>query len=365
MHSSTSMHFNMHVLKSKYVQLTVEFDAIGLRLEPAKTELMHFTAHLLSERGKPLYSCPYPEMDLGVQPFTGGKRLKPSILWRYVGFFFDSNLSFSSHVDFYVNKAYSTARALCMLGNSVKGLDCHNRALVYKVAVFPILTYGAALYWKLGGAGVRTLLYKLRKVQNYAARWTIGAFWTTPGGAVTIIAGLPPLAAMLDELLDGTHCRWQNLPPTHGVSLVLNAPRMAFLDTHRIPTTLRQTRQGWIPAPVAPRKSRTDHTATSPLIRAKVEEWKADFPTDWEASLRNELPPNVKWRNRDWHGALEDVGDYVETESVGRDVYVVLVAVDQRLEKNPRGHGILARLGSVTSRLIDDHKGQSNQGACH
>jgi hypothetical protein len=92
-------------------------------------------------------------------------------------------------------------------------------------------------------------------------------------------------------------------------------------------------------------KSRTDHTAPSPLIRAKVEDWKADFPTDWDASFRNELPRNARWHNRDWHAALEDVGDFIETESVGRDVYVVLVAVDQRLNKNPRGHGILARLG--------------------
>jgi len=81
------------------------------------------------------------------------------------------------------------------------------------------------------------------------------------------------------------------------------------------------------------------------LIRAKVEDWKVDFPTDWEASLRNEPPPNMRWRNREWQDALEDVGEYIETESVGRDVYVVLVAMDQRLEKNPRGHGILARLG--------------------
>jgi hypothetical protein len=129
------MRFNMHILQTKYQQLKTEFEALGLLLEPAKTELMHFAAHDLTKPGKPLYSGSYPEMDLGVEPFTGDKRLKPSKLWRYLGFFFDSKLSFSYHIDYYVNKAYSMIKALHMLGNLVKGLDFQNRTKIYKVSL--------------------------------------------------------------------------------------------------------------------------------------------------------------------------------------------------------------------------------------
>jgi hypothetical protein len=140
LHSSTSMRFNMVLLQQKFRLLTDAFLKIGLVLEPAKTELMHFAPYLLDRLGKPIYNGAYPAMDLGVAPFTGDTLLRPSLVWRYLGFFFDPKLSFSAHVDFYVNKALSTLKALRMLGNSVKGLDSRNRALVYKVAAFPILT---------------------------------------------------------------------------------------------------------------------------------------------------------------------------------------------------------------------------------
>jgi hypothetical protein len=111
LHSSTLMHFNMHILRHKFALLAAAFLRVGLILEPSKTELMHFAPYLLDKPGKPLYSGAYPSMDLGVAPFTGSTPLKPSFLWRYLGFFFDSKLSFSFHVDFYVNKAFSTIRA--------------------------------------------------------------------------------------------------------------------------------------------------------------------------------------------------------------------------------------------------------------
>ena len=67
--------------------------------------------------------------------------------WRYLGYYFDPYLSYDHHVDFYVNKAYSTLRAMRMLGTSIRGLDVDQRLLVYKGAVLPVLTYGFQLYW--------------------------------------------------------------------------------------------------------------------------------------------------------------------------------------------------------------------------
>src|ERR1700760_4616921 len=107
-----------------------------------------------------------------------------------------------------------------MLGNSVKGLDCQNRVKVFKTAAMPVLTYGAPLYWRQRGVRVLSLLTRMKKVQNYAARWTINAFKTTPGGGSCILAGFAPLAAELDKLIDKAYRRWQSLPPGHGVSIV-------------------------------------------------------------------------------------------------------------------------------------------------
>ena len=49
---------------------------------------------------------------------------------------------------------------------------------------------------------------------------------------------------------------------------------------------------------------------------------------------------------------MEDVGQYIEEDSRMNDVYVVLVVVDQRLSRNPRGHGVLARLGRGTEAEV-------------
>src|SRR6201995_650676 len=82
----------------------------------------------------------------------------------------------------------------------------------------------------------------MKKVQNYAARWIVSAFKPTPNGACNTLAGLAPLGAEMDKIVDNAFKRWQNLPPRHGVSLVLAKPRMTFLDTHRAPTWLVMSR---------------------------------------------------------------------------------------------------------------------------
>jgi hypothetical protein len=120
---------------------------------------------------------------------------------------------------------------------------------------------------------------------------------------------------------------------------------MLFLTTHLIPTTLKQTHHGWLPVSPTPKKVRSDHTAPSLLVRAKVFDWKVDFPPEWHQELPKWYPLNVTIHNRDWSSALEDVGLEIEKESEFKDVYVVLVAVDQRFYKNSRAHGILAKLG--------------------
>ncbi|KIL60327.1 hypothetical protein M378DRAFT_46709, partial [Amanita muscaria Koide BX008] len=76
-----------------------------------------------------------------------GRRIEAKQSWRYLGFFFDSSLSFHGHITNYINKSFSSLRACRMLGNSIGGLGPSMRTLVYKTCIIPIMTYGAQLWW--------------------------------------------------------------------------------------------------------------------------------------------------------------------------------------------------------------------------
>jgi hypothetical protein len=203
---------------------------MGLTLETSKTELMHFSRYQIEKKGKCFWRGTFPDMDLGVPPFTGPNKLRPKAIWRYLGFFFDPYLSFQSHVDMYINKAYSTIRAYRMFGNSLGGLDPLNHRLVFNACVWPILTYGFQVYWKPQGTGIKAMARRMSAVQHYATRWITGAFKTTPGNATDLIGGLPPLPVRLTAALKGAVLRWQNLPTSHPIRLLENAPLPHFLE---------------------------------------------------------------------------------------------------------------------------------------
>ena len=186
---------------------------------------------------------------------------------------------------------------------------------------------------------------KLKKVQSYTARWIINAFRTTQGGVASIMAGLPPLAAELDKLMDATHRHWQSLPPSHGISLLMAKPNMDFIDAHQILASLVLTRNGLTPTRVKPKKPGLTYNNASPLLRAATTSWQLEYKVDWNTSFVRQFPSNMTWRARDWHRQVEDISQSIEDNSEAKDVYVVLVAVDQQLSKNLRGHGILAKLG--------------------
>ncbi|KZV69653.1 hypothetical protein PENSPDRAFT_562408, partial [Peniophora sp. CONT] len=63
-------------------------------------------------------------------------------VWRYLGFFFDTFLTFKEHVKFYANKALSTVRAMPLLGNSKRGLPPHSKRLIYISNARPLMLYG-------------------------------------------------------------------------------------------------------------------------------------------------------------------------------------------------------------------------------
>ncbi|KXN85911.1 hypothetical protein AN958_10635 [Leucoagaricus sp. SymC.cos] len=107
-----------------------------LVLEHNKSELFHFSCCKNDDD---------PPIDLGYAPFTGDLSLCLKTFWRYLGFYFDCQLTFYEHVRYYSTKAISTVCTMGMLSNSLRGLSPKQKHLLYRSCVVPIATYGFCL----------------------------------------------------------------------------------------------------------------------------------------------------------------------------------------------------------------------------
>ncbi|KXN87241.1 hypothetical protein AN958_09052 [Leucoagaricus sp. SymC.cos] len=105
-------------------------------LEHNKSELFHFS-HCRNDDNPPI--------DLGYAPYTGDSPLHPKTFWRYLGFYFDCQLTFHEHVWYYLTKAISTVYAISMLGNLLWDLSPKQKHLLYRSCVVPIAMYGFCL----------------------------------------------------------------------------------------------------------------------------------------------------------------------------------------------------------------------------
>ncbi|CAA7261906.1 unnamed protein product [Cyclocybe aegerita] len=192
-------------LHKAYKIIYLLFVAFALVLEHDKTELFHFS------RQGDTYN---PSLDLGYTPHTGATPLKPKTYWRYLGFYFDRGLTFHEHVCYYATKAFTTVQAMCMLGNSTRGLSPKQRCLLYRSCVVPIATYGYHL-WYFDGARNKGAMNQLKRMQRKAALWITGAFRTSPTGGLEALAGLIPVHLMLKKLAMCAVYRVTTLSDTH------------------------------------------------------------------------------------------------------------------------------------------------------
>jgi hypothetical protein len=104
---------NLVKLKLAYKIVFELTQSMGLVLKHSKLEGFHFSQK---------HGDSNPDINLGYAPFTGATLLHPGTTWQYLGFFFDSALTFLEHVKRYKNKALTTVRARLAIGNSVCGL---------------------------------------------------------------------------------------------------------------------------------------------------------------------------------------------------------------------------------------------------
>jgi len=93
-------------LTSSYSIVLDLIASFGLVMEYDKSEIFYFSrAHKDSN----------PKLDLST---IGASIFRPKTYWRYLGFYFDRQLFFKKHIQFYFTKALTTVKAMGMLGNS-------------------------------------------------------------------------------------------------------------------------------------------------------------------------------------------------------------------------------------------------------
>ena len=113
--------------------LLLKFSLIA---ECSKTEVFHFT-RLQGSFNPPLLNL----------SSIGRPILCPKDSWKYLGFIFDRKLSFHQHINFFSNRMISIVKCMKILGNSVWGLNPHQKRLLYRSCVLLIALYGFQLWY--------------------------------------------------------------------------------------------------------------------------------------------------------------------------------------------------------------------------
>ena len=207
---SKSFHVsNAHLFSSYNIVLTL-LSKFGLQVEHSKTEVFHFSRSLID------FSP--PSLDLSS---IGSPLLVPKDTWKYLGFIFNRKLSFHKHIDYYTNKAISMVKCMKILGNSTRGLNPHQKHLLYRSCALPIALYGFQL-WFYSKAPLSYLLNILGKLQRRAALWILGAFKTSPSYGIEAITGLIPICLHLQKLSGRFQLRGHTIPANHIIRSLLD-----------------------------------------------------------------------------------------------------------------------------------------------
>ena len=177
----------------------------GLAIEPEKMELIYFE--------KPGVTHPMlapTRLRLPMPSHSTYYEVLPSDCVRYLGFFIQRMLKWKTHVTIMCNRAKASAKALKLLGNTIRGLSMANWCLVLYAVCLPVLGYGCQLWYVQGKS--KGLLKQLQVVQNYMVRMVAGAFHMAPCKPLLHITWMLPMELYIKKLRHTSALRFYRLP---------------------------------------------------------------------------------------------------------------------------------------------------------
>jgi hypothetical protein len=184
-------------LRDNYAVCIEWITRAGLDVEPDKTELIFF-------RNRKKKTSPPTHIHLPLPAKQTTYRVPAASSLRYLGFFFDTHLNWTHHVEVMCNRARASIKALQLLGNSVRGLDHARWRLAYNAICLPVLTYGCQLWFTGKQKG---LVQKLQTVQNEAVKVISGSFRTAPREPLHQLLSILPMDLRLTMLTQNSALR--------------------------------------------------------------------------------------------------------------------------------------------------------------
>lgn len=174
-YASTSVQKNVQKLEQALQYLQDEADKQSVIFETEKSELIHF-----HRRRNPI-TCPLSLHNTLLHP-------KKEIRW--LGFWFDTKLTFKTHANKRLQLANGALERLRGLASRSNGLQFNALRQLYLACVIPVLDYESLLWY--GKHGSSSLTTKYEKLQNRAIIFVTGAYRNSPSKALEIEAAPLP-----------------------------------------------------------------------------------------------------------------------------------------------------------------------------
>ena len=214
---SPSYQENFRALEIVLTRLLKDLDEIGLHIDPAKTDLMHFCWR------NSINSQPTPPLQLTLynKPYS---LTPPSVGFvHWLGVFLDKKLTFKFHIEAMCNRGRTIISGLSCLSNTIRGLNVANERTLYNTCIIPVLTYACPI-WYNPNKPQRSLINKLEVIQNKGLQKVLGAFRTTPNTSLNVLLYVPPIELTIRKLCEGYALRLFRLPLMSPVTQCLPKP---------------------------------------------------------------------------------------------------------------------------------------------
>ena len=136
--------------------------------------------------------------------------VKPVEVISYLGFFIQKRLKWDTHVKIMCNRVMASAKAMQLLGNTIRGLDMVNWHIVLNAVCLPVLSYGLQLWFSPGGSN--KLIHMLQVVHNKMVHMVAGALQTAPCEALCHLTRMLPMKQYAEKLTYTSALQLYRLP---------------------------------------------------------------------------------------------------------------------------------------------------------